>query len=118
MHLAPIRPSLPAVLEPLRFGEFLRERRLITDEQWLAALAAHWSAAGSEQRARIGEILVAQGVLSRDVIESEARAYHDDLSVVELAVTEPDTRETRVVEIEWEGADRRARLREARRPMA
>jgi hypothetical protein len=80
MHAASIRPPLPAVLETLRFGEFLRERQLITDEQWLAALAAHWS----ERRAPIGQTLVDQGVLTRDVIEAEARAYHDDLSVVEL----------------------------------
>lgn len=81
MHTSPARHQ--AVLEPPRFGEFLRERRLITDGQWLAALAAHWSE-WSTRHARIGQTLVEQGVLTRDVIEAEARAYHDELSVVEL----------------------------------
>jgi hypothetical protein len=85
MHASPPRPSSPALLEPLRFGEFLRERQLITDEQWLAALAAHWSDRGR----RIGQTLVAQGVLSIEVIEAEARTYHDDLSVVELDIRAP-----------------------------
>src|SRR5439155_14272005 len=48
-----------ATLEPVRFGEFLRDREMITDEQWLAALADHWSA---ERRTRIGSTIVAHGV--------------------------------------------------------
>ncbi|MCE9576235.1 MAG: hypothetical protein K8W52_24005 [Deltaproteobacteria bacterium] len=114
MNTALPRPSSPAVLEPLRFGEFLRERHLITDEQWLAALATHWS----ERRTRIGQTLVDQGVLSQDVIDAEARAYHDDIAVVELAIAEPDTRVTRVVDITWERDGRDPGRAAARRPMA
>ena len=67
-------------LEPVRFGEFLRDRSLISDEQWLAALAAHWSDRGR----RIGETIVAFGYLPPHVVESEARVFHDDLDVVEI----------------------------------
>ena len=69
------------MLAPLRFGEFLRDRSLISDEQWLAALASHWSTRG---RARIGDAIVAQGFLPAQVVESEARVFHDDLDVVEV----------------------------------
>jgi hypothetical protein len=78
------RPSL-ATLEPVRFGEFLRDRNLISDEQWLAALADHWSA---PRRQRIGDIIVDAGFLSIDVVEAEARVFHDDLDVVEVATDE------------------------------
>lgn len=70
-----------ATLEPVRFGEFLRERNLISDEQWLAALADHWSAT---RRVRIGTTIVAKGFLPLEVVESEARAFHDELDVVEV----------------------------------
>jgi hypothetical protein len=73
---------LVATLEPVRFGEFLRDRNMITDEQWLAALADHWS--GRAHR-RIGATIVAQGVLSYEVVEEEARVFHDDLDVIEVA---------------------------------
>jgi len=78
-----------AMLAPLRFGEYLRERNLITDEQLLAALASHWS----ERRCSIGRTLVELGILPLDLVEAEARAYHDELDVVEvdLGDTEPDT---------------------------
>jgi hypothetical protein len=69
-----------AVLEPVRFGEYLRERNLITDEQLLAALAEHWS----DRRFTIGRTLVEQGILPFDLVEAEARAYHDDLDIVEV----------------------------------
>ena len=75
-------PRVPATLEPVRFGEFLRDRNLITDEQWLAALADHWSASN---RRRIGHIIVENGFLPVDVVEAEARAFHDELDVVEIA---------------------------------
>ncbi|HLL21938.1 MAG TPA: hypothetical protein VK427_07400 [Kofleriaceae bacterium] len=75
-------PGLPtATLEPVRFGEFLRDRHRITDEQWLAALAAHWS---SPTRRKVGAIIVEQGFLSIDIVEAEARAFHDELDVVEI----------------------------------
>lgn len=72
---------LPATLEPVRFGEFLRDRNLITDEQWLAALADHWSA---PKRQRIGATIVARGFLPAAIVEAEARAFHDELDVVEV----------------------------------
>jgi hypothetical protein len=71
-----------AVLEPVRFGEYLRERNLITDEQLLAALAEHWS----DRRFTIGQTLVEQGILPLELVEAEASAYHHDLDVVELDV--------------------------------
>jgi hypothetical protein len=73
--------SLIATLEPVRFGEFLRDRSLISDEQWLAALAEHWS--GTPRR-RIGDVIVVQGFLPSEVVEAQARAFHDDLDVVEV----------------------------------
>src|SRR5437868_590306 len=74
----------PATLEPVRFGEFLRDRNLITDEQWLASLAVHWSAALAGHRRRIGVHIAAAGFLPPETIEAEARAFHDDLDVVEV----------------------------------
>jgi hypothetical protein len=70
----------PHTLEPVRFGEFLRDRSMISDEQWLAALAAHWSDRGC----RIGETIVRFGYLPGHVVESEARVFHDDLDVIEI----------------------------------
>ena len=72
--------SAAAVLEPLRFGEYLRERNLITDEQLIAALASHWS----DRRFSIGRTLVEQGILPLELVEAEARAYHHELDVVEI----------------------------------
>ncbi|MBA3538749.1 MAG: hypothetical protein H0T79_03910 [Deltaproteobacteria bacterium] len=68
-------------LEPVRFGEFLRDRNLISDEQWIAALAKHWS---SPRRTRIGDTIVDCGILSIEVVEAEARVFHDDLDVIEV----------------------------------
>lgn len=70
-----------ATLEPVRFGEFLRDRNLISDEQWLAVLADHWS--GPERR-RVGAVIVEHGLLSPEIVEAEARAFHDELDVVEV----------------------------------
>lgn len=70
-----------ATLEPVRFGEFLRDRHLITDEQWLAALAEHWSA---PRRRMIGETIIARGFLPAEVVEAEARVFHDDLDIIEV----------------------------------
>jgi hypothetical protein len=74
--------SSTATLEPVRFGEFLRDRHLISDEQWLAALADHWSA---PKRQRLGAVIVEHGFLSTEIVEAEARAFHDELDVVEVA---------------------------------
>ena len=71
----------PATLEPVRFGEFLRDRSLISEEQWIAALATHWSAA---TRRRIGDTIVAVGFLTASTVEAELRTFHDELEVVEI----------------------------------
>ena len=71
-----------ATLEPVRFGEFLLHRNLITDDQWLCALAEHWSAGPA--RMPIGSTIVANGFLARDVVEREARMFDDDIEVVEV----------------------------------
>ena len=75
-------PRMPtATLEPVRFGEFLRDRNLITDEQWLAALADHWSA---PWRRKLGTVIVEAGFLSKETVEAQARAFHDELDVLEV----------------------------------
>lgn len=76
-------PRPLATLEPVRFGEFLLLRNLISDEQWLAALAEHWSAVGSARRP-IGSTIVTNGFLAKEIVEREARAFHDDIDVVEV----------------------------------
>ena len=76
-----MQPSRPATLEPVRFGEFLLLRHRISDEQWLAALAAHWSAV---KRRKIGVTIVESGFLTADAVEAEARAFHDEIEVVEV----------------------------------
>jgi hypothetical protein len=74
----------PATLEPVRFGEFLRDRNLISDEQWLAALARHWSEPLNGRRRMIGTTIIESGFLPAEVVEAEARVFHDDLEVVEV----------------------------------
>lgn len=74
-------PSPGAHLVAVRFGEFLRDCDLINDEQWLAALASHWS---EEPRRRIGDIVVAHGYLPAEVVERAAHQFHDGLDVVEV----------------------------------
>ena len=78
--------TLLATLEPVRFGEFLRDRSLISDEQWLAALAEHWCsmAFGGKRKRRIGGVIIDLAYLPAEIVESEARAFHDDLDVVEV----------------------------------
>jgi hypothetical protein len=78
-----LRPAVPSsrsvpVLPPVRFGEFLRDRSLITEEQWLAALAEHWS---SPIRQPIGATIAARGFLSAEIVEAEARVFHDQVEV-------------------------------------
>ena len=77
MH--PLDATAAAVLQPVRFGEFLRDQNIITDEQWLAALAAHWS----ERRGTIGVTIASHGYLAWSEVERHARAFHD-LDVVEV----------------------------------
>jgi hypothetical protein len=83
--------TLIATLEPVRFGEFLRDRSLITDEQWLAALAEHWCilafgdrGQSSRRKRRIGNTIVELRFLPAEIVEAEARVFHDDLDVVEV----------------------------------
>jgi hypothetical protein len=70
--------SGPIRLTPIRFGEFLCQRDLITEEQLLEALGDHWSNGGN-----IGSAVERQGFLRSDVIEREAAAYHS-LDTVEI----------------------------------
>jgi hypothetical protein len=69
-----IRPEL----QPIRFGEFLFERRLLTEHQLLEALADHWSNGG-----RIGTVIGLLGFLSPQEVERQASMYHG-LDVVEV----------------------------------
>lgn len=72
----------PGVLVTVRFGEYLRDQLLLSEEQWLACLAAHWS---EEPRRRFGDTVVAQGFLSADAVERAASEFHDGLDVVEIS---------------------------------
>ena len=87
---------MPATLEPVRFGEFLRDRKLISEEQWLAALADHWSCPLTGERKRIGRTIIDNGFLAADVVEAQARIFHDDLDVVEIVEVEVDPRELKL----------------------
>src|SRR5262245_12704595 len=78
-----------ATLEPVRFGEFLLARQQITDEQWLAALAQHWSKAVTGHYQRIGTTIVEHGFLAADAVEAEARMFHDGIDVVEVTDQRP-----------------------------
>lgn len=86
--------SSPATLEPVRFGEFLRDRNLISDEQWLAALAEHWSEPLDGRRRLIGTTIIEKGYLPAEVVEAEARVFHDDLDVIEVATVTPRSEKT------------------------
>ncbi len=80
-----MHPSRPlATLEPVRFGEFLLHRHRITDEQWLAALAEHWSDASCGRRKRIGATIAEHGFLPPEAVEAEARVFHEEIEVVEI----------------------------------
>lgn len=92
-----MQPTSPLpTLEPVRFGEFLLHRNLISDEQWLAALAQHWSLAVLGKRSRIGTAIVDNGFLAKDVVEREARAFHDEIDVVEIFETAPRSKRVTV----------------------
>jgi hypothetical protein len=65
-------------LQRIRFGEFLVEKNMLSDEQLLAALAEHWSNGG-----RIGAAISRNGFLPSDEIERQAALYHD-LDVIEI----------------------------------
>jgi len=73
-----------ATLVTVRFGEFLRERNLISEEQWLAALATHWS---ETPRRRLGDTLVDLDILPSGIVEEAADVFHDGLDVVEVRLS-------------------------------
>jgi hypothetical protein len=86
--------TTPATLEPVRFGEFLRDRNLISDEQWLAALADHWSQPLLGRRRLIGTTIIENGYLPAEVVEAEARVFHDDLDIIEITPATPRSEKT------------------------
>ena len=65
-------------LERIRFGEFLLEKKLLSDEQLIAALAEHWSNGG-----KIGTAISRAGFLPPEEIERQAALYHG-LDVIEI----------------------------------
>lgn len=84
----PSDAQLGASLVTVRFGEFLRERKFIDDEQWLEALACHWSAllTAPAARRRFGDVLVDLGLLQSEVVEQAADDFHEGLDVVEVSL--------------------------------
>jgi hypothetical protein len=68
----------PRNIQFVRFGEFLRDQSIISDEQLLAALGDHWSNGGM-----IGSAMVRSGFLSQDEVERHAARFHS-LDVLEV----------------------------------
>jgi len=75
------RGGKKALLEPIRFGEFLLEKNAINDEQLLDVLAEHWAHGG-----RLGDSVTRRGFLSYEEVERFADEYHL-LHVVEVEVS-------------------------------
>jgi hypothetical protein len=63
-------------LTPMRFGDFLVERKIISEGELLDALAEHWMSGR-----RIGESIARKGYLPANEIERLAREY-ESLSTV------------------------------------
>jgi hypothetical protein len=59
-------------LERLRFGDFLVERRVISEAQLLDALAEHWRSG-----CRIGESVVQRGYVGAAEMERLAREFEN-----------------------------------------
>ena len=59
-------------LEPVRFGDFLVERRVIDEGQLLDALADHWIAG-----CRIGEAVVRRGYLSSEQLTQQLNDFQN-----------------------------------------
>jgi hypothetical protein len=57
-------------LQPLRFGDFLIERKLLDEGQLLDALAEHWMSGCA-----IGESVVRRGYLTQEQLFEQLRAY-------------------------------------------
>ena len=60
------------VLTPIRFGDFLVERKLITEKQLLDALAEHWMSG-----CRIGESVAKRGYVGRAEVERLASEFQN-----------------------------------------
>ena len=69
-HNNPLPTPNPG-LSSIRFGEYLYQRELISEEQLLEALGDHWSNGGT-----IGAAICRQGILEREEVERQAAAYH------------------------------------------
>jgi hypothetical protein len=65
-------------LQPIRFGEFLCERQLISEEELLASLGEHWSNGG-----RIGAAVARLGFVETREVERHALVYHQ-LDIIEI----------------------------------
>jgi hypothetical protein len=89
----------PATLEPVRFGEFLLLRNRISDEQWLAALAEHWSGSTIGRYQRIGATIAARGFLAAEQVEAEARVFHEGIEDLEVIEVEPNVDSTEVATV-------------------
>jgi hypothetical protein len=58
------------MLKPIRFGDYLLERAVLTEAQLLDALADHWSTG-----VRLGEAISHRGYIPRDEVERHALEY-------------------------------------------
>ena len=65
-----------SALKPIRFGEFLVEKQVLSDGQLLDALAEHWMTGR-----RLGETICSKGYLAQDDVERLATEY-ENLKVV------------------------------------
>ncbi len=65
-------------LETIRFGEYLFEQALISEEELICALGEHWSNGG-----RIGAAVTRLGLMDASEVERQAAAYHQ-LDIVEV----------------------------------
>lgn len=59
-------------LQPIRFGDFLVERKLINEKQLLDALAEHWMSG-----CRIGESVARRGYVARAEVERLAGEFQN-----------------------------------------
>jgi hypothetical protein len=59
-------------LQPIRFGDFLVERKLINEKQLLDALAEHWVSG-----CRIGESVARRGYVAKAEVERLASEFQN-----------------------------------------
>jgi len=62
--------AVASKLVPFRFGDFLVERRVLTEQQLLDVLAEHWMSGH-----RLGESVVRKGYLPTAEVERLAREF-------------------------------------------